>query len=708
MIVVNDNSCLLVGQNLFDALFQLRETYPRERVWIDAVCINQEDKGTEKALQLGMMDRIYRNASFVVTWLGTGGSGTTQLLEIFQALDRASPDDFYLNLMSDPAIRDPYDDGRGDETRQIFKYFEFEPLASTFWRLGLPLPDSDLWRVVADFFHRRRWFSRLWVIQEAALARELVALVGCHVVSWRAMIRCFELISHSSVVGSALAQRALLTQGEQDELDADEVDPSELDPDSASGRALESTLDRCTRLQQEAEEKKAEGEDKFDFSTIGTILNLGCWVSLLLGNKTSPFLSGRKWDVDVGSMKVAVLSATGAKHLHWSHILYWLLWTNRGSGVTHPRDSVYGLLGVLKAITDSVGIEPHSIEVNTAEMSKPDEKVVVQSHLVSITEMVVRKSESLHILMTAPPTPVPSRRPPTLPSWVPDLIDSVMLGRGLFEGLAAQSVKFSFTASGEQSPLSEMFRPIFANGENEVRELRVRAFQIGRVRERIMPINPYSGLWKDWSEVARFLDELDSKHLHTREAKLDAFWRTLIFDHTKGKRPAEPLIYYPYAHMISAAVTIHYTMILNDEGEDEADGFMRSLAKCALLSDGIIRQIWHRIGRLPSSSKHEYALVDFAQHQQNATAFLRLLSPIYRYPRKLFATDGGYMGLGPESLEEGDSIWIVAGCPVPLAMRPRIRGGEIRDWELVSPVYVHNIMSGEAVEGASWELVRIS
>lgn len=42
-----------------------------DSLWIDSICINQED-AAERGNQVQIMDRIYRNASIVIAWLGEG------------------------------------------------------------------------------------------------------------------------------------------------------------------------------------------------------------------------------------------------------------------------------------------------------------------------------------------------------------------------------------------------------------------------------------------------------------------------------------------------------------------------------------------------------------------------------------------------------------------------------------------------------------
>jgi hypothetical protein len=62
---------LVITRNLFDALCALPES---QYMWIDAVCINQENLD-EKAVQLPLMGAIYSNAQHVAIWLGKDESG---------------------------------------------------------------------------------------------------------------------------------------------------------------------------------------------------------------------------------------------------------------------------------------------------------------------------------------------------------------------------------------------------------------------------------------------------------------------------------------------------------------------------------------------------------------------------------------------------------------------------------------------------------
>ena len=73
--------------NLYDALQELRDpTLPRI-MWIDAVCINQDDL-EERSSQVNFMAKIYSYANQVVIWLGPVDGTKTQ--ELFTAIEDAA------------------------------------------------------------------------------------------------------------------------------------------------------------------------------------------------------------------------------------------------------------------------------------------------------------------------------------------------------------------------------------------------------------------------------------------------------------------------------------------------------------------------------------------------------------------------------------------------------------------------------------------
>ena len=63
--------------SLFGALVRLRRPDQTRRIWIDQICINQGDQ-KERGSQVKFMNRIYKQASHVLVWLGRDQYGMAQ------------------------------------------------------------------------------------------------------------------------------------------------------------------------------------------------------------------------------------------------------------------------------------------------------------------------------------------------------------------------------------------------------------------------------------------------------------------------------------------------------------------------------------------------------------------------------------------------------------------------------------------------------
>ena len=125
----------------------------RERIlWVDAICINQEDDN-EKNHQVQMMSRIYRRASEVAIWLGEDTD------------DSITAIDFIKN--------------------EIIKFPDFDNIFSD-------KKYSGKWRALMMLM-QRDWFSRRWVVQEIALASSAMIYCGPDSIPWSQFAVAVEL-----------------------------------------------------------------------------------------------------------------------------------------------------------------------------------------------------------------------------------------------------------------------------------------------------------------------------------------------------------------------------------------------------------------------------------------------------------------------------------------------------------------------------------
>lgn len=153
---------LRVTQNLYVALQHLRYGSMPRRLWVDAICINQQDTD-ERSRQVERMADIYGSAEKVVIWLGPEKHGSSRAIE---ALDQL-------------ASRIKFD-------RISWKFSAANPQdADTDWLdFTKPAPfDDDTYQSIGLLF-KRAWFYRLWVWQEVHLAEDAEISCGDSAMAW--------------------------------------------------------------------------------------------------------------------------------------------------------------------------------------------------------------------------------------------------------------------------------------------------------------------------------------------------------------------------------------------------------------------------------------------------------------------------------------------------------------------------------------------
>ncbi|KAM7220139.1 Heterokaryon incompatibility protein (HET) domain containing protein [Rhypophila decipiens] len=64
--------------------------------------------------------------------------------------------------------------------------------------------------------------------------------------------------------------------------------------------------------------------------------------------------------------------------------------------------------------------------------------------------------------------------------------------------------------------------------------------------------------------------------------------------------------------------------------------------------------------------------------------------------RRLFVTAGGFVGLGPQAMREGDALCILSDSRLPMILR-RSAGEE---WNVLGPCYAHGVMRGDVIKAS--------
>jgi Heterokaryon incompatibility protein (HET) len=174
---------LTITENLRDALVEIGKgrsgqgNFQREdKIWIDAVCINQKNE-EEKIIQIGMMSQIYANAQNVVVWLGPempDDPGLKSALLVMGRLSQIPPEKFKIAVLSRLGNAD------------------------TYQNLGIDFIGKREW-VCFGAFILRRWFSRMWVVQETFFAKNFIVFCGSNILPWSQITSASRVLKETSL-----------------------------------------------------------------------------------------------------------------------------------------------------------------------------------------------------------------------------------------------------------------------------------------------------------------------------------------------------------------------------------------------------------------------------------------------------------------------------------------------------------------------------
>ncbi|KAK0657950.1 heterokaryon incompatibility protein-domain-containing protein [Cercophora newfieldiana] len=170
--VLCDGRTVMVTPNCQQAILHLRRSLQPRRIWIDAVCIDQQSV-SEKNTQVPMMGDIYHRAQRTIIWLGPDIDGV-----LSGVLRRASRYGGYINrFILKPGLE------IGDATD------ETRPKRSHM-RLGI-LGRNESQRMA--HLLSEDWFRRIWTIQEFLLSKSTVFRMGKVECSSNNLLRYFEI-----------------------------------------------------------------------------------------------------------------------------------------------------------------------------------------------------------------------------------------------------------------------------------------------------------------------------------------------------------------------------------------------------------------------------------------------------------------------------------------------------------------------------------
>ncbi|KAM7208297.1 Heterokaryon incompatibility protein (HET) domain containing protein [Naviculisporaceae sp. PSN 640] len=163
-----------ITTNLAVALRHLRHLDRARILWVDAVCINQQDVA-EKTAQVGIMNQIYSRAQRVLIWMGPARDRSDW---VFAHINRVYHDEL--------AARDEHENHP--------QAVQSEPYTAP---AILAQPETFAFAQLLN----REWYTRVWIIQELCVAKDALVICGDSSTPWEAIRLAFRTLDGAAHAG---------------------------------------------------------------------------------------------------------------------------------------------------------------------------------------------------------------------------------------------------------------------------------------------------------------------------------------------------------------------------------------------------------------------------------------------------------------------------------------------------------------------------
>lgn len=151
--LVCNGRLMKITYNLWVALKAVWSQFPTRRLWVDAICINQDDI-SERNQQVAMMGDIYSRAECVAIWVG---EATPHSDDFFKIVEVVKAGDKLASANCPNLVKDGK---KNQDPDRAFMYYLLD--------------------CATDIVHRP-WFIRAWTFQEIHLAKNASIHCGTHV-----------------------------------------------------------------------------------------------------------------------------------------------------------------------------------------------------------------------------------------------------------------------------------------------------------------------------------------------------------------------------------------------------------------------------------------------------------------------------------------------------------------------------------------------
>ncbi|KAI0103551.1 heterokaryon incompatibility protein-domain-containing protein [Daldinia grandis] len=169
---------LSLHDSLNTALRRLRHETSPTVLWVDAICINQEDED-EKARQILMLPKIFQNATRTMAFLGASTQSDGAIKTLLQITAKEA---------CDSASGNNWPEG-------------LPPVPLSWAARSTPQLDDPIWPCIARF-SESAWFRRVWMVQEVVISPRISIVCGNWTANWNDIYRAMDLVEEEQ--GSSL------------------------------------------------------------------------------------------------------------------------------------------------------------------------------------------------------------------------------------------------------------------------------------------------------------------------------------------------------------------------------------------------------------------------------------------------------------------------------------------------------------------------
>lgn len=586
-----DGSVLDITPNLDATLRTLSqlEDLSYQWLWIDAICINQDDSD-ERSFQVTLMRDLYSRAKRTIAYLGPEDDGTELGLSWLEQIDAA-------RSLPEPSAW-------------------LEDAATSFQY------DSE-WSSLNSLFGRQ-WWSRAWILQETIVSPDLVFVFGKKMVTEKTLINALWFL-------------------------------------------------------------------RLCYQNIGiALLARGFWMN--------------GWSVPFNAIYKR-FQLRGWHHEHRRLSLGSILSQRYEFYASDPRDYIYAIFSLVE---DTGGL-----------VTSPNYNLSVWKVYASLVRSYTQVYANLDIICLAGSP----RELQELPSWAPDLqirneSDGPFIQEDCLwlmnldaeEALKADEQKQQSQRVHTASyPTSEWNATYRASGlsipdvtfSEDLRILTAQAVYIDVVDGTAGCQGVVNSTTRGQTRSSFIAPNLQPQHrcsaYGTAEATKEAIWRTMLFDRIPTFQTQRAPDY--------AAALLAYGCA--KAGAGQGDATWRSVwnAMKDFEVDGVSLRDWICGGIDPCTAEKQAAeatklhLESIKGREYDPT---RLEDPVIPsclqkllvMQRRLFVTNGGYIGVAPLDSRRGDEVWIIHGCNIPVLLRKADEDYR----EIVGECYVHGLMYGEVMQ----------